>query len=142
MTCALTPRACAALLAALVVLTPAARADEEEIPKFKSRGDQEKKFVASVAKAVLKAAHGTGKDRAMERYTLEEVKKGRHKLTIKGSYKGAVTGKSYAADIVLHLDTSDKEAWEVLRIEYSDNNNIPHSRKKVEELVKQFNRKE
>lgn len=142
MTHALSPRACAALLAALAVLTPAARADDEEVPKFKSRGDQEKKFVASVTKAILKAAHGTGKDRSMEKYSLDEVKKGRGKLTIKGTYKGAVSGKQYAADIVVHLDTSDKDAWEALRIEYSDNNNIPYSRKKVEELIKQFNRKE
>jgi hypothetical protein len=141
MTHALSPRVCAALLAGLAALTPAARADDD-VPKFKSRGDQEKKFVASVCKSILKAAHGTGKEAAMEKYSIDEVKKGRSKLAIKGTYKGAVSGKTYTADIVVHLDTADKDAWEVLRIEYSDNNNIPYSRKKVDDLIKQFNRKE
>lgn len=143
MTHALSPRFRAVLLAGLAALTPAAaRAADDEIPKFRSRGDQEKKFVASVCKAILKAAHGTGKDPSMEKYSIEEVKKGRSKLNIKGSYKGAVSGKLYTANIAIHLDTSDKEAWEVLRIEYSDNNNIGYSRKKVDELIKQFNRKD
>ncbi|MFO0876235.1 MAG: hypothetical protein U0840_02590 [Gemmataceae bacterium] len=132
------------LLAAALAVVPtlAWAADEEKIPSFKSRTDQEKKFVTEVCKTILKAAHFSGKERTLEKYTLDEVKKGRTKLTIKGSYKGAATGKQYLADIVVHIDSSEPTSWEVLRLEYSDNNNIPYSRKKVDELVKQFNRKE
>jgi hypothetical protein len=129
------------VIVALALVTPSARADDE-VPSFKSRKDQEKKFVTNVCNAVLKAAHFTGQDRALEKYSYDDVKKGRKKLVIRGSYKGAVTKKQYFADITIHLDTSDADAWEVLKIEYSDNNNVPHSRKKVEELIKKFNRKE
>lgn len=126
---------------ALAVLVPAAWA-ADPIPSFKSRKDQEKKFVTSVCVAILKAAHFTAKDATMEKYGYEDVKKGRTKLTIKGGYKGAATGKQYVADITIHIDTLDADKWEVLRIDYTDNNNLPYSRKKVDELVKKFNRTE
>jgi hypothetical protein len=127
-----------ALVVALAVFGPAAAADD--IPTFKSRKDMEKKFVSSVCIAILKAAHFSGREPAMEKYEYEEVKKGRTKLTIRGSYKGLTTGKQYQADITIHLDTLDPDKWEVLRVEYSDNNNDPHNRKKLEQLVKKFNR--
>jgi hypothetical protein len=127
------------VVCALVVLATTARADE--VPKFRNKGDIEKKFVSEAAVAIVKAAHFTAKDPALEKYKFEEVKKGRTKLEIRASYKGKVSGKEYFADIVIHLDTLDKGSWEVLRIEYSDNNNIPYSRKKVDALIKKFNRK-
>lgn len=124
---------------ALAVLTAAGRADD--LPRFRNKGDAEKKFVSEVAVAIVKAAHFSAKEPALEKYKLEEVKKGRSKLEIRASYKGKVTGKEYFADIVVHVDTLDKDKWEVLRIEYSDNNNVPYNRKKVDALIKKFNRK-
>lgn len=124
---------------ALAVLTSAARADD--VPKFRNKGDAEKKFVSEAAVAIVKAAHYTAREPALEKFKFEEVKKGRTKLEMRASYKGRLTGKEYFADIVVHIDTQDKDAWEVLRIEYSDNNNVPYSRKKVDALIKKFNRK-
>ncbi len=135
-------RSSVVLLAFGGLTVPAVRAAEDTVPSFKSRGDMEKKFVASVAKAILKAAHPTGLEPTMEKYAYEEVKKGRTKLTIQGTYKGAATRKVYKAEIIVHLDTADKDSWEVLRIEFNDNNNIPYSRKRVDDLIKQLNRKE
>ena len=128
-----------AVLSALALLTAAVRADE--VPRFRNKGDAEKKFVSEAAVAIVKAAHYTAREPALEKYKFEEVKKGRTKLEIRASYKGRVTSKEYFADIIVHIDTQDKDAWEVLRIEYSDNNNIPYSRKKVDALIKKFNRK-
>ena len=127
------------VVCALAILASTARADD--VPKFRNKGDIEKKFVSEAAVAIVKAAHFTAKDPALEKYKFEEVKKGRTKLEMRASYKGKVSGKEYFADIVVHLDTLDKGSWEVLRIEYSDNNNIPYSRKKVDALIKKFNRK-
>jgi len=129
-----------ALAVTLAVLTPASAADD--IPTFKSRKDMEKKFISSVCVAILKAAHFSGREPALEKYEYEEVKKGRTKLTIRGTYKGLTTGKQYVADITVHLDTLDPDKWEVLRVEYSDNNNVPFNRKNLDRLIKKFNRTE
>lgn len=142
MTQTLNRRQLLTVVALMTVMPGLVAADEEKVPSFKARKDQEKKFVTAVCTTILKAAHFSGKERTLEKYSIEEVKKGRTKVTIKGSYKGAATGKQYLADIVIHVDSIDPEAWEVLRIEYSDNNNIPYSRKKVDDLIKEFNRKE
>lgn len=129
-----------ALLALTVALAPV-RA-EDEVPTFKSKAQLEKEFFKKVCKAILKAAHFSGKDPALDRFELKEIKKGRTSLIMKGSYKGRITSKKYIANIIVHLDTLEKGNWEVLRIEYSDNNNIPYSRKKVDALIKKFNSKE
>jgi hypothetical protein len=62
-------------------------------------------------------------------------------LTISAGYKGALIKTKYSADIVVHLDTSDKGKWEVLRIDYKDNNKspVPFSSKNVDALVRTFN---
>ena len=71
----------------------------------------------------------------------EEAKEGRMNLTLTAGYKGAITKTKYTADIVVHLDTSTKDKWEVLRIEYKDDNESPvkFSSKNVEALVNKFN---
>src|SRR5262249_8652719 len=87
---------CLSLLSALALLGSAARA-ADDIPSFKKRGDQEKKFISQVAVAVLKAAHPTGKNPSLDRYEIkeDEPKKGRTQLEIKAKFKGKVSNKEY-----------------------------------------------
>ena len=132
---------CAAL-AALCLLpagTPARAGDE--VPSFKKRGDMEKAFIRKVGIAIIKAAHPTGKKADLVDYKMAKPKEGRTDITIKMEYYGAVTKKRYLADIVVKCDSSDKDAWEVLNIDYSDNNTIPYSAKKVQALIRELNRK-
>ena len=44
------------------------------------------------------------------------------------------------ADIVVKIDSSNKDAWEVLNIVYADNNSVAYKEKKIQELIKQMNK--
>ena len=138
----LTRPALPALLAALTFSlagTSPAVAAEENI-SFKRRGDEEKRFVRTVGTAIIKAAHKTSKKIELVKHEYTKPKANRTDLTIKMEYHGAVSGKRYVADIVVKIDSSNKDAWEVLNIEYSDNNNVPFNEKKIQELIKQMNK--
>ena len=42
---------------------------------------------------------------------------------------------------VVKIDSTDKDAWEVLNIDYADTNAaIKHNEKKVQDLIKRFNK--
>ena len=43
--------------------------------------------------------------------------------------------------MVVHIDARDRDAWEVLRIDYDDNsaNVVSYSRKNIDNLIKKFN---
>lgn len=125
-------------LVALFVVGPVLAADE--FPSFKKRGDEEKRFVAMVGEAILKVAHPTGKKRALVDYKITAPKAGRSELTIKMEYYGLVSAKKYVADITIKLDSTDPKSWEVLNIDYVDNNNVPANVKKIQELIKDFNK--
>src|SRR5262245_24298829 len=105
-----------AVLCGLVLLAPVARA--EDVPNFKKRGDVEKRWVSEVCVAILKAARPSAKNPSLHRFEYKEPKPGRTELHIKGKYSGVVSGTEYTADIVVHIDSKDKDSWEVLRIEY------------------------
>ena len=122
-----------------VVLAVTSTACADDVPSFRKRGDQEKKFASDVCLAVLKAAHFTGVEPKLDRYEYKNPKAGRTELVMKGTFKGKATGKLYTSDIIVVIDSSNKDSWEVLRIEYSDNATVPWSRDKVMELVKKFN---
>lgn len=107
---------------------------------FKRRGDEEKRFVRTVGTAIIKAAHKTAKKVELDKYEYTKPKANRTELAIKMEYHGAATGKRYVADIVVKIDSSNKDAWEVLNIDYSDNNNVPHSAQKIQDLIKQLNK--
>jgi D-aminopeptidase len=129
------------VLCGAALLSGSARADT---PNFNKRGTgekDEKAFVERVAQTIVKEARSSAKDITLQEYKLKETKEGRMKLTLSARYKGAVTKTKYTADIVVSLDTSDKDKWEVERIEYKDDNKSPvsFSRKNVEALVKKFN---
>jgi hypothetical protein len=51
-----------------------------------------------------------------------------------------VSNKKYLGDAVIKVDTSSKDGWEALNIDYVDNNNLPINRKNLQELVKSLNR--
>jgi hypothetical protein len=127
-----------ALVAALALATIVRAADEEV--SFKKRGSEEKQFVTRVGDAIVKAAHPTARKIDLIKYEYTLPKTGRSDLNLKMEYHGAVIGKRYVADIVVKIDSSDKNAWEVLNIDYVDNNTIRHDEKKVQELIRQFNK--
>ncbi len=133
------PRTAGAALLAALTLAALARADDEV--SFKRRGDQEKQFAAKVGEAIVKAAHGTAKKVSLVKYEYEHPKPNRTDLVLKMEYHGAVTDKRYLADITVKIDSTDKNAWEVLNIEYADTNaNVRHNEKKIQDLIKRFNR--
>jgi hypothetical protein len=129
-----------AVLAVVALAAPLARA-EDDVPNINKRGDNEKAFVEKLASTIVRNAHTTVKTATLESYEKKEPKAGRTEWLIKAGYKGAIVGTKYTADIVVMLDTSDKDKWEVLRIEYTDNNKLTFSRKNVDGLVPKLNGK-
>jgi hypothetical protein len=133
-------RTAIAMALALHVVVAAASASDEEL-SFKKRGTEEKAFVTRVAEAIVKAAHGTAKKITLVKYEYTQPKAGRTDLTMTVEYHGAVSDKRYKADVVVKIDSSDKNAWEVLNIDYVDTNTaIKHNEKKIQELIRQFNK--
>src|SRR5262245_20678791 len=131
-----------ALLTGAVLLaagTRPARAADEDV-SFKRRGDEENQFVAKVGRAIVKAAHPTGKNAELVRYDVKNPKPNRTELHIQMDYKGQITNKTYKANIVVKVDSTNQNAWEALNIDYSDNNNIKYNARNVQELIKRFNR--
>ena len=135
-----TRRAGTALLVGLSLCWALAVQAADDNISFKKRGDEEKRFVTSVGTAIVKAAHGTAKKIDLLKYEYTEPKANRKELAIKMEYHGAVTGKRYVADIVVKIDSSNKDAWEVLNIDYADNNSVTSNEKKIQELIKQMNK--
>jgi hypothetical protein len=129
------------LVCALALIPATVRA--EDVPNFKKRGDLEKRFVSEVCVAIIKAARTSAKNPSLQRFEYKQVpdKPGRTELHIKGKFSGLVTGSDYTANIVVHIDTRDKNSWEVLRIDYEDNskNVLGYNRKNVAKLIKKFN---
>jgi len=137
----------AMLLAAMVVATgdrPVYAADDD-VPSFKKRGDKEKEWVTEVGTAVVKAARSKPKDVELDTYKIEPVKdkKDRKDLKITMNWKGAITKTKVKSDITIHMDTSKEKEWEVLNIEYKDDNKVSLSKPdtaKIQALIKEFNR--
>ena len=135
-------RAGAALLTCLSLLaagTATGRPDEDGI-SFKQRGNEEKRFVARVGEAVVKAAHATAKKPALVKYEFTTPKPNRTELKLKMEYLGAVTNKRYAADVTVVIDSTVKNAWEVVNVDYADNNNVPANLKKIQGLIREMNK--
>jgi hypothetical protein len=71
---------------------------------------------------------------------LTNPKPNRTELVIKMEYHGALTNKKYVADVVIKIDSTEKDSWEVLNIDYTDNNNVPANANKIQELIKKLNK--
>lgn len=135
-----------ALSAALVCLTLASaflRWDDADFPAFKSGSKREsKEFVTKVGDVIVKAARSKPRKIDLTDFSYASPKAGRKELTLKMTYTGAVTRVKFTVDVVMLLDTEDKDKWEVLNIRYSDSNKspVPYSEKKVQDLIKKFNK--
>jgi len=132
----------AVALAALVVALPA-RAADEDVPNINRRGKDEKAFAARVAEAVVKTARTSVRDVTLEKFTSKTPKEGRTDWFMTANFKGRVSKKDYTADIVVHIDTSDKDKWEVMRVEYKDNskNVVGPNQKNLRAIVDRLNGK-
>ena len=127
-----------AVLGVAILLAPAARA-ADDVPNFNKRGENDKEFAKRVGMTIVKKARPTTKDFTLQDHKFKEVKPGRTELHLEIGYKGATGFTKYTAKPVVLIDTSNKDKWEVVRIDYEDNNKLPFSRKNVESLVKDFN---
>jgi hypothetical protein len=134
-------KATGCLLASLILVGAAmpVRAGDDDI-SFKKRGDMEKRFVTAVGEAIVKAAHSTGRKPALVKYEFTTPKPNRTELAIKMEYHGLATNKRYLADITVKIDSTNKDSWEVLNIDYVDNNSLGANLKKIQELIKTFNK--
>lgn len=114
----------------------------DDMPSFKKRNSEEKTFMAELGKAVIKAVHPTAQKIVMVKYEILKVKdkENRSEINLKMEYFGVVSNKKYIGDAVIKVDTSSKEGWEALNIDYVDNNNLPINRKNLQELIKSLNR--
>jgi len=127
-----------AILGVAVLLAPVARA-ADDVPNFNKRGDDDKEFAKRVGITIVKKARPTTKDFTLQNYKFKETKTGRTELQLEVGYKGATGFTKYTAKPVVLIDTSNKDKWEVLRIDYDDNNKLTYNRKGLENLVKDFN---
>jgi hypothetical protein len=128
-----------ALLSVFALTTPV-RAADDDAPSFKKRGDEEKRFMSEVCTSIIKAAHRC-KDPALLKYEIQEPKPGRTKIIMQGEYYGALNKKNrYVSEIEIDIDSSDKKAWEVLRIDYRDNNSLfKPNRENIDKLLRKMN---
>ena len=133
------PLSTLACLALLVGGTAAAATDDDI--SFKKRGDAEKAFVARVGKAIVKAARAKPQKLELDKYDFSSPKTGRTHLTIKMNYTGLISRKKWTAEIVLIIDSTNKDSWEVLNIKYNDNNPSPlaPNERKIQSLIKKLN---
>ena len=107
---------------------------------FKKRGDAEKAFVARVGTAIIKAARPLPTKMALLKYSFTNPKANRTDLNIKMEYYGVVSRKRYTADIVVIIDSTDKDNWEVVNIRYSDTRLGAHREAKIQQLIKKLNK--
>jgi hypothetical protein len=117
--------------------------EDEDFPSFKAASSREsREFVTRVGEVIVKAARSRPRKIELKDFTYASPKAGRKELTLKMTYTGAVTKVKFNVDVELLLDTEDKDKWEVLNIRYSDSNRspVPFSEKKVQDLIKQFNK--
>ena len=140
MSCTLRTRVTGMAAAGLFLLSAGLASAADTAVSFKKRDKDEKAFATAVGKAIVLAAHKTAQRPGLVSYKVEHPKEGRTDLKLKMEFYGKVTKKKYIADIVVKIDSTNKDAWEALNIEYSDNDNIPANLKKIQALVKQFNK--
>jgi hypothetical protein len=129
------------LIACVALLISGATAKADDDLSFKKRGDAEKAFVAKVGKAIVKAARSKPQKVELEKYDYTHPKTGRTHLSIKMYYTGLVSRKKWVADIVVVIDSTNKDSWEVLNIKYMDNNPslLGPNERKIQGLIKKLN---
>jgi hypothetical protein len=125
--------------AALMLAAVGVRAADDKVPSFK-RGELKKDDVIKVGTAIIKAARKPGKISYVEhKYkTKDDVTT----LTIKMDYKGLALKKTtYHCDIVIKINSKDKDNWKVTDIEYKDTTKpLKPNLTKVRALIPQLNK--
>ena len=59
------------------------------------------------------------------------------------NWKGAITKKKVQSTILVKIDASDKDKWEVTNIDYEDDNKVSLTKPNagnIQDLIKKFNR--
>lgn len=95
---------------------------EDTTPSFKNRLDSEKEFMAKVGEATVKAVRTSPAKLEMADYKITDPKPNRKVLEITMNWAGSVTGKKFKSVVKITVDPTDKEKWEVIDIEYTDDN--------------------
>jgi len=126
------------VFALLAFTAPAARAQELDINK---RGSDDKAWAEKVGIEFVKAAQKATKAHELKKFEKKNIKAGRDEWHIEMGWKGGITGTKYTSELVLQVDTENKDKFEVLRVDYKDNSKVAHSRKGVENLVPKLNGK-
>jgi len=124
--------------ALLALVAPSARAQDLDVNK---RGTDEKAWAEKVGVEMVKAAQKATKAHTLQKFEKKNIKAGRDEWTIEMGWKGGITGTKYSSEIVLQVDTENKDKFEVLRVDYKDNSKVAHSRKNVENLLPKLNGK-
>jgi hypothetical protein len=78
----------------------------------------------------------------LEDFKIAVPKPNRLVIELKMTWHGAVTRSKFTSDVKLTLDTAEKDAWEVLDVEYKDDNVMPKLKldKHLKELKADLNR--
>lgn len=113
-----------ALLVAGLATLPVAADDKKDdpTPSFKNRLSGEKEFMRKVGEAVVKAVRTSPAKLDLEDYKISDPKANRKVIDIKMTWAGSITKKKFKSEIKITLDPTDKDRWEVLDIDYSDDN--------------------
>lgn len=132
-------------LASLVLLVTASVAVADDVPSFrKDKNKDTKEFAAKVFDALIKGTRVSPQNVALTKYeyTIPKGKEGRRDLNLVGTYEGKVTKKKFTAKVRLSIDTSSDKEWEVLKIDYSDDNKVTGKpkQKNIDEMVRKFNK--
>jgi hypothetical protein len=137
-----TPAPLFGTLAGLVLLAGPSAFAADDFISFKKRAEAEKKFVARVGTAIVKAARSKPQKVELEKFRYTHPNAGRTNLEITMSYTGLLTRRKYAAEIVVRLDSGNKDGWEVLNIKYTDDNPslVGPSERKIQDLIKVLNK--
>ena len=101
---------------------------EDAVTPINKRGADEKKYVADTTVAFLKAIRTSPHNPTFVEYESSKPADGRLEWKIKAAYSGSITGKKFASDITIKIDTAVKDKWEVLSIHYSDDNKVTGGR--------------
>jgi hypothetical protein len=125
------------VLASLAFVGPA-----QAQPRFKMRGPNEKEFMTKVGEAVVKAVRTSPTKSDLAGYSITDLKPNRKVIDIAMKWTGSVTGKKYTSTIKVTVDPTPAAGWEVLDIEYNDDNPSPKNRMEsnLKALKDKFNR--
>src|SRR5262245_55480158 len=101
------------VFALLAFVAPTAGAQALDINK---RGSDDKAWAEKVGVEFVKAALKATKGHALQKFEKKNVKAGRDEWIIEIGWKGGITGTKYTSEILLQVDTENKEKFEVLRV--------------------------